>query len=264
MSMIVVDEAKCVRDGACVAECPSYLIDLRPGDLAPKSIAGAEERCIDCGHCVAVCPSGALSLRDVSAGDCQAVHPELLPSAESTQHLLAARRSIRAFRNQVVERETLARLLEAGRYAPTGSNTQLVEWLVYYETAGVRRISGLVEDWTRANGSPRDLRALELAAEHGTDRVCRGAPHLVLAHVPKGREGDGMIALTYLEIAAAAAGVGACWAGFVTAASRVWAPLQAELALPEGRVVAGGMLLGYPRYAYQRIPPRRELRAAWR
>ena len=264
MSLIAIDETKCIRDGACVAECPAYLIELRPGDRAPRSIEGAEDRCIDCGHCVAVCPHGALSLRAMSPDDCQPVQPDLLPSAASTEHLLLARRSIRAFRDRAVPREVLARLLEVGRYAPTGSNTQLVEWLVYYETAGVRRITGLVEDWMRANASPRDLRALELAAAHGADRICRGAPHLVFAHVPKGREGDGMIALSYLEVAAIAEGVGACWAGFVTAASRAWGPLQAELGLPEGRVLAGGMLLGYPCYEYPRIPPRRELRAAWR
>lgn len=264
MSLIVVDADLCARDGACVSECPSYILELKPGDSVPHSVKEAEERCIDCGHCVAVCPTGALSLRTTTPSDCLPVQPDLLPGLESTERQLFARRSIRAFQERAVPKETLSRLLEIARHAPTASNSQTVEWMVYHETEGVRRIAGQVEDWMRANASPNDLLALKLAEEHGADRICRGAPHLVFAHVPKGREGDGMIALTYLEIAAFSAGVGACWAGFVTAASRVWAPLQAELNLPEGRVLAGGLLLGYPRYRYHRIPPRKALRAEWR
>ena len=61
------------------------------------------------------------------------------------------------------------------------------------------------------------------------------------------------IALTYLELAAAGMGIGACWAGYLNAAANSFAPLTEKLPLPENHRCYGAMMIGYPRYGYHRL-----------
>jgi nitroreductase len=112
----------------------------------------------------------------------------------------------------------------------------------------------------------RNLERFVALWDAGTDVICRGAPHLIVASAapePPASATDCIIALTYLELAAPAFGLGACWAGFLMAAARQWPPLRAALAVPQGDVVCGAMMVGYPRHRYHRLPLRNEARIAW-
>jgi len=54
----VVDEARCVGDGACVAVCPTGCLALADGlPWLPRP-----RDCVSCGACVEVCPTGAVKL----------------------------------------------------------------------------------------------------------------------------------------------------------------------------------------------------------
>lgn len=271
MSLIVVDPQKCTRDGLCVTVCPSLLLELKDGAPTPSAVDGAEEVCNNCGHCVAICPHGALSQRAMAADSCPPRQTALLPSGDAVVEMLRARRSVRAFRDEPVPAAVLEELLDVVHYAPTGSNRQQVRWLVVHDPAEVRRLAGLTADWLRqapdgqSGGlNARYQRTLATATARGMDYICRGAPHLIFAHGPRGRDTDGVIALTYLELAAFARGLGVCWAGFVTSASREWEPMQAALALPPDETVYGALMVGYSKYRYQRHPLRNPLRATWR
>jgi nitroreductase len=104
------------------------------------------------------------------------------------------------------------------------------------------------------------------AWEGDRDVICRGAPHLLVAHIPEGNPiaaVDAIIALTHFDIAAPAFGIGTCWAGFVTGATHEYPPLQAALALPEGRIMAYAMMFGYPQYKVYGIPRRNPVQVTW-
>ena len=73
-----------------------------------------------------------------------------------------------------------------------------------------------------------------------------------------------VIALTYLELAASAFGLGTCWAGYFNAAATFWPPLQSALALPENHASYGAMMIGHPKFAYHRLPERKEADISWR
>jgi nitroreductase len=112
-----------------------------------------------------------------------------------------------------------------------------------------------------------DLAELVQHWDAGHDAINRDAPHLAIAYAPQAvltAPVDCSIALTYLELAAFAMGLGACWAGWFNFAANHYAPLTETLHLPEGHAAFGAMLLGHPRYAYQRIPPRKQPAVAWR
>lgn len=274
MSLFSIDETKCKRDGFCVAECPALIIEMKTRESFPAPIEGAEELCINCGHCVAVCPHEALSLKTMSPANCEPMRKELALSQEQVEHFLKSRRSTRTYKKQPVDRPTLAKLLDIARYAPSGHNLQPVNWLVIENTEHLKPLAGLVVDWMRdviehqpAIAQPMHFDRVVAAWERGQDRIFRGAPQLIVAHAPKKlgpAQAACIIALTYLELAAASLGLGACWAGYFNASANAYEPTMKALELPEGHQCFGAMMIGYPTYSYHRIPLRNEARITWR
>ncbi len=274
MIHLIIDAQKCERDGICVAECPARILELPDDKSVPALIPGGRERCINCGHCVAVCPHAALSLHTMHSETCVQIDKDLLPAPEQIDHFLRARRSIRTFQTRPVDREIIMRLIDTARYAPSAHNMQPVHWLVIQDREEVHRLAGIVVDWMRwviVNQPPlaesMHLDLVVAAWESGTDRILRGAPHLLLAHGQedlRATQSSCFIALTYLELAAFANGLGACWAGYFAAAATYFGPMKEALSLPEGHCTVGAMMLGYPKYAYHRVPLRNEARVDWR
>ncbi len=274
MNLFVVDEEKCQRDGFCVAECPGGLIEIKEEGAFPSPIAGAQELCIDCGHCVAVCPAAALSHRSMTPKDCPSVQRQLFLGPEHAEHFLRARRSIRNYKNKPVDRAILTRLIEIARFAPSAHNLQPVNWLVIEDETEVRRLGGLVIDWMRLMigehpevAEPMHFNRVVEAWERGRDRILRGAPHLIVAHGPQSMpivQSACIIALTYMDLAAPPFGLGTCWAGYFNAAATSYPPMQEALALPENHQCYGALMVGYPKYQYQRLPLRKEPSISWR
>lgn len=274
MGLFAVDEEKCGLCGTCVAACPAGLIEMSDADSVPTSAGGDDDACRDCGHCVAACPNEAFSHRNMGPEQCIPIREDLHVNAEQIGQLMRGRRSVRNYEDRAVARETISELLDIARFAPSGCNTQPVHWLVIYDTNQVRRISGMVVDGIRhilkqeSELPLRDiLERLVKAWDDGSDIVSRGSPHLIVAHGPKedpGSPSAGIIAQTYLELAASAFGLGACWIGLVDMTANTWPPLRQFLGLPEGHVVLGTMAVGRPKFKYARIPPRNELRVTWR
>ncbi len=197
---------------------------------------------------------------------------ELTP--EQTEQFLRSRRSVRLYRDKAVEPEKLARLIELARYAPTGSNSQQVKWLVVGSRENVKKISGMVIDFMRHMVESKQpiatsyrLDKLVEAWDAGYDIISRGAPSLVFAYAPKSygvAQVDCTSALAYLDLAAPSLGLGCCWAGFIMMATGYYPPLQEELALPEGYAPFGVMMVGYPKYKYHRMPARKEAEVVWK
>ncbi len=274
MTLFVIDQEKCKQDGLCVAECPMVIIQLKDNESVPIPTEDAEELCINCGHCVAVCPHGAMSHKNMTPEQCPPVRKDWLLNPDQVEHFLRSRRSIRTYKEEPVEREVLTKIIDIARFAPSGHNLQPVRWRVIYDGQEVRRLAGIVIDWMRdllEKGEPL-AKALHMdravaAWESGVERICRGAPHVIVAHAPKEERTAPQactIALTYLELAAPSFGLGACWAGYFNAAANFWPPMQEALDLPEEHISFGAMMVGYPKYKYQRLPLRNEARITWR
>ena len=273
MTLFVIDEEKCKRDKICVAACPAQIIELEDEEGVPRPIDGAEEICIDCGHCVAVCPHGALSHRSMTPEECPPVNRDWLLDPEKAEHFLRSRRSIRVYKGKSVEREVIAKLIDIARYAPSGHNLQPVKWLVIYDNKEVRNMAGIVVDWMEYMIKEQEAMAMDMRLDRvvaawkmGIDRVFRDAPHIVVSHAGKEERKAQVsctIALSYLELAAPSFGLGTCWAGYFSDAAEVWPPIQEALKLPEGHMVFGAMMIGYPKYRYHRLPLRNVPEITW-
>lgn len=264
---------KCKKDGICAAECPVKVI-AQDGDNVPKPTEIGEKLCINCGHCVAVCPHGAFSLTKMSVESCPPVNKELILGPEQAEQFLRSRRSIRTYKDKPVDRETLTKLIEIARYAPTGHNFQPVNWTVIYDGKELDRLIRIVIDWMRdsiknqpALAEMMHFSGIVAAWDLGVNIVSRDAPHLIVTHAHKinpSGQSSCTNAIAYLELMAGSLGLGTCCCGFFDAALAFYKPMREALALPKDHVGLGSVLVGYPKYKYHRMPERYEPPINWR
>ena len=274
MSYLTVDRHTCIRDGLCGEVCPARVIGMDAGDGYPVSSGDFEDSCLRCGHCVAVCPMGALSLEWLSPEDCTPVRQELNVTPEQAEQFLCARRSIRTYEEETVPRAMLEKLLGIACSAPSARNRQPWHWIVVESPSEVRLLAGLVVEWMRTvvrddpdTEDARKLTKVVAAWDEGYDRVCRGAPHLILGHAERGGgfgAEDCASALTLLDLYATSTGLGTCWGGFFYRAVNAYPPLFEALGLPADHRAFGAMMVGWPRYRYGRIPVRNRPRVTWK
>jgi nitroreductase/NAD-dependent dihydropyrimidine dehydrogenase PreA subunit len=273
LDIIEVNRETCKQDGICAAVCPAGLIDFQKGGY-PEPVPEAEEICIRCGHCVTACPTGSLTHRDMPAEKSVPLLDRLKLTPEQCEQFFKSRRSIRAYKKTPVKQKDIERLIDIARYAPTGRNSQCVEWLVLAESDELYHLAGITVDWMRwmIKEMPElaSERRLDLVIKHwegGTDTILRDAPVVILAHAEKDirlASTDCVIALSYLELAAAGMGMGCCWAGFFFEAATTFPPMIEALSFPDGHDCYGAMMVGYPRYSYLRIPLRKDPKITWR
>ncbi len=273
MPLLTINQDTCNQDGICTKVCPAGLINFG-ADGYPEPIPEADELCIRCGHCVAVCPTASLVHQDIHPEECPPVRPEFELSPEECEQFVCSRRSIRNYKDKPVEEERLVRLIDIARYAPSGHNTQGAEWLVLGDRDELDRLTGLVGDWL---GWMLENRPEEAARVHmdrvlrrlqeGEDVILRGAPVVIVAHAHKDdpvAPTTCTIALTTLELAAPSLELGCCWAGYFNAAATYYRPMQEAMPLPENHKSLGAIMVGYPKFEYQRLPPRKEPPIIWR
>jgi len=273
MGFLQIDESKCKKDGICVSECPTAIIHLKDKNSTPAIKPGAEESCLICGHCVAVCPHGALSHTRVPIEACPPVEANLVLNKEQAVQFLRSRRSIRVFKDKAVEKEKIKNLIEIARYAPTGSNSQLVEWRIVTDKDKIHGLSAMAVEWMRDVVAGKTQRisspymsGIIAAWEAGYDSILRTAPALVVAYSPK-EANNGMVdltlALSYLDLMAPAMGLGTCWAGLLQGALLSSPDLKQKLGLPAEYPYHYPMMLGYPKFAYHRFPERNPPKIQW-
>lgn len=266
MGFLVVDQSKCKKDGVCSMTCTRGLIKLQEDTGYPDMIPGGEKGCIRCGHCVAVCPHYALNHSELPVKDCPPIKPELIINEEQAVQFLRSRRSVRIYKSKPVEKEKIMRLVETARYAPTGGNGQMVEWLVLTDKSKLRTIAGMTIDCFRQDSMkksqplPEYLKPIFDAWDAGCDSILWDAPVLVVASVsknfPTGMT-DLCIALSYLDLLAPTMGLGTCWAGLLKFAMESSSSLKMFLGVPNDHTQFFPMMLGYPKLKFHRLPQRK-------
>ena len=114
MSIFTVDISECISCGACIAECPRRMIEFGQ-DKHPKVIEGREEFCINCGHCACVCPKGALSLETMPIETLKELPAGWRLTPEKAEAFFKGRRSIRAYKEDLVEKSTIEKMVDIAR-----------------------------------------------------------------------------------------------------------------------------------------------------
>ena len=252
MKPVIVNEEKCVGCSLCVRDCPGGYLYLENGK-AHTHDAG----CIECGHCYAICPQGAVKLTNY---DCEE-EPVVSMSGLDSEMLLAAmrsRRTIRQFTQQPVDKDVIRQILEAGRYSPTGGNSQKVSFTILgsRQKEAERLCVNLFRNGQKAGSKVvAALKQFEISDTF----FFKGAPLVI---VVSGRSSvDASLASAYMEIMAESLGLGVLYSGFFIMCTRISRKLRNLLKLPKGHKAVTCMVIGYPAVKYQRIVPRKKLQA---
>jgi len=274
----VVITKDCIGCERCVAICPSFVLDM----VEAKSAVVRGEWCIGCGHCGAVCPTEAI----LHQGSCFDLHPTKgeapATSPEIMELLLRERRSVRIYTRDPVPEEVLNKILDAGRYAPTGTNSQNVHYVVLTSPDQIEelrkmtisfydKIFSRVRGWFGmlllslvagrkiAEYLRESLPKVEYANEkmkQGKDRLFHHAPVVMLAHAESWDTCSSFncsVALYNCSLMAHALGLGCCFNGFLVNAVNHSPKMKAGLGIPSDHQCYSAMTLGFPDVKYLRL-----------
>jgi nitroreductase/NAD-dependent dihydropyrimidine dehydrogenase PreA subunit len=289
MPTITRDADRCAKCGICVLTCPVSAYVQESKDSVPE-VAHAE-LCISCGHCVAVCPRDAIIHSEFPEGSLTPINRKILPSAESVIEFLRTRRSIRAFKDQPLERQLIEGIIEAARRAPSAHNTQTTQFIViqdkeimesivqatgrfYEKTVAMlrnplkRRILTVVlgKQTENAISMLPSFENLVAKIREGIDDVFRNASVIILFHADERiimADINAQLALQNAALMAYAQGLGSFWTGFFVTACTRDKTIPQLIKLPENHKVYGGLALGYPRFQYQKWMERKPPQMRW-
>jgi nitroreductase/ferredoxin len=273
MTKISIDPESCTHCGICMKICPVGIIIPGAEDNVPFIPAEAETFCSECGACEAYCPTECISpIFETEHYDTTEIGTAGITSEQLGTYMVN-RRSIRNYLGKPVDKATIKSMLDIVRYSPSGMNSQPVNWTIVHDTERVKKLTAHSIEWMR-NVLESDvdhpvkpfMPALIGSFEAGNDPICRGAPHIAIAHAPAENPmafTDSIIALTWFELAAPGFGLGACWAGFLKIAADSYEPIREELGLPEGHAVQYAMMFGYPKYKAKSVPGRNPAKIKW-
>ncbi len=248
MNSIIIDENKCIGCGRCVSDCPNAYLQLEDNKAHMDSI-----ECMECGHCFAICPAGAIQMPGYDCVE-KPVVPMTEIDSETFLDAIKSRRSIRRFKAQPVEEEKLQKILEAGRYCPTGANAQNVLFTMLGNRQDeAEQICVKLFRKVKKIGSPfvKFLRKAEIP----DDFFFKDAPVVIV--VSSESSINAGLASAYMELMANCLGLGVLYSGFFVVCTKLSKKLRKMLQLPKGHEVVSCLVIGYTDIKYQRIVPRK-------
>ena len=159
-------------------------------------------------------------------------------------------------KDELPPRETIERVIEAGRAAPSGANSQTTHMIVITDRKVLDELAALVQEAFAAMEVGPDayvsLRHSVEAAKRGGYVFHYGAPVLIVTANRKGygnAMADSACALENMMIAANALDLGSCWINqlhWLDDNAKVRGCLE-KLGLKAEETVTGGLILGYGR-----------------
>lgn len=248
MKYINIDREKCIGCGKCIKDCVSEKIKLVDGKAEFMY-----ERCIQCGHCYAICPVGAVAM--VNYPDAEDEKPLDMAEFDSDKllHAMKSRRTVRQFKNKEVSEEMIAKIIEAGRYCPTGTNAQ-----DYSFTVIKNRLPEIEKEAVKFfRFGQKAITPFSSYIKNTTidDKFFfKGAP-VVIVVSGKG-DTSACLASSYMELMAESLGLGVLYSGFFVAAAKLNRKIGSMLNLEKGHSPVTTLVIGWPDVEYERIPPR--------
>jgi len=289
-SLIEVDRDKCTKCKACIKACPAQLFFIKSDILEITDIF--EDTCIQCGHCVAICPVEAIKLKKYDQ-DLFAVKDikRNLPNFDSFRDLAFVRRSRRQFKDKIIPKEDIEKLLNLTRYSPTAKNTQNIFFSVVQDKDVVSKISEEItnnmQNFVNMADNERGREILKSQmSEKGYKESIEMLPQTkwILEKVNQGIDfwcwngqlisihgnaemggisEDSALAATHIMLGAELLGLGTCSLGYLTYFSNRSKKIKKLMKIPKDHRVGYSLAIGYTDANYMRVPPREDIKVEW-
>ena len=172
------------------------------------------------------------------------------------------------------EEEKITKLLDIARYAPTAGNSQGLYYIVISDNETIRKIADLTAEWMQKEievNSPHSRyfsNILRTYHERKIDIIARNAPQLIFGCARKLNltgVSNCEQAWSYASLYAPTLGLGTTTAGFIqTCGISGYEPLVELLDIPKKQQIVGTLMVGYPKYKYQRLVERQHLKVEFR
>ncbi len=168
---------------------------------------------------------------------------------------IKTRRSTRRLLPEVPDRELLETIIEAGRLAPSGSNSQGTHFIVITNQSLLLELTGIVMSEFAKMEVTEDtyvsLKTSILLSKKGQYAFHYMAPVLIVTANKKGYGNaiaDSACALENMMIAANALDLGSCWINQLhwLDESEAVREFMYKLGLGEDETITGGLIVGYP------------------
>ncbi len=282
-----INKEKCKECGLCTVICPVF--EKHNGQVTMVNT----QFCFQCGHCGSVCPSKAIEGSAAEPRQLTKAEKEAMPTSESLQLLLRSRRSIRKYKPDLLKREHLEQILEAGRYTPTGANAQGINYIVINDQEKMAKLqemafpvivkffgmvariaslpfAGLLMGQNQADKVKNlygpGLKMLFARKEQGEDRLFYNAPSVILVHGEKQDEALSIscpVALFNCSLMAHTLGIGCLLNSFLKTAIDQNAKIRKWVGIPKTDKCFGAMSLGYQDVKYNSLVMRKPAKVKW-
>ncbi len=285
---IEINHEICDREGLCVRVCIEDIFEQKERKTVPSIVN--PETCYFCGQCLAVCPADAITHSGFDISNTIPITSEMKIESDRLMGFLRSRRSIRKYHpKRRVNKETIAKLLDAARYAPTGSNAQSLEHIVITNRGMMDKLAALGVELFRekialyqkkgalSNLDPRLARRIKadipfyksVVADHeaGKDPFFHRAPVLIVIHadltITSCPTEDATLASYQMMLMAQSLGLGTCYVGNLYEFGNESPEIREMLEIPPENDILMSFVLGYPAVRFRKLVDRHEPKVRW-
>ena len=288
--MIVrINQDLCKACGICSDICPRHIPVTVEEDTKKITMISSEriDLCMECGHCTAVCPNCAIQVKCFNEEQFTAIK-ELDIDDQQLLSLMKQRRSIRRYKNKPVPRDIINRIIGAAHTSPTGTGRMTTGVIVIDNPKTIATFSELVYELyeklekglknpisrfvIRQRAGKKMIKTLQDFVMPGmhwyirwhregkSNEILRDCPALMLFHSPisepMGSE-NCLIAAFHAIMMAEVLDVGSCLNDLIPPACNRVPEIRNLLGLPDDHEVYASITMGYSKYQFKRIPPRK-------
>ena len=245
--IISIEPSLCTRCGMCRDDCPDGVIVL-----TDESAEYTGQYCVKCGHCVAICPQGAVSITGYDEEPEEIDQfPKIDPDVLLSQ--MKSRRSMRQFTEKDVSQDDISKIIEAGRYTPTGGNKQRVSYAIIRENKDeCERIA--ISSLRKLKPLLGMIRPYVRNLVFDDNFLFKGAPAVIV--IKSTDPLDGALAASTMELMAQSLGLGVLYSGFFTRSVRRSRRLKRLLSVAPHEKIVTTLVIGHPAVHYQRTAQR--------
>ena len=168
--------------------------------------------------------------------------------------VILTRRSTRKYKDEIPDRKLIEKVIEAGRYAPSGSNSQNTHFIVFNKKHILTAMADLVKEEFSKMEADQDtyvsLKHSISASRKGEYVFHYNAPVFIVVANKKGygnAMADSACALENMMIAANALDLGSCWINQLhwLDENEAIRTFMRPYGLEDNETITGGLILGY-------------------